>query len=599
MRDGRKRPLHRAALFLPWILILSGCSVTQTSPYRTFQLPASSSEPTPVLVAVTPPESDSSYYAHELPAILGAAALRGPEPTPALELIRRAEAHFQEGRRLYRSGQMAEARLQFDRAIDVLLSAPVAGAGRLDLERKLAELSERIYRLDIEGLGGGEPEGQLAYEPSPLDEIPELTFPIDPKLRDQVAEQLKTTVSQLPLEINDDVLRYVDYFTKGRGRKTFLYGMSRAGRYRNMIRRILDEEGVPQELIHLAQAESGFAPRAVSRKKATGMWQFVAWRGQEYGLLRTKERDDRLDPEKATRAAARHLKDLYHQFGDWYLAMAAYNCGPVNVERAVARSGYADVWELRRRGLLPKETTAYVPIVLAMAIVAANPGQYGVELLEPAPSLEYSTIELSAPAHLALIGDIVETSLAGMKELNPSLLTTVVPAGVALHVPPGTGPKVLAALDLVPKERRTAWRLHRVAEEDTLASVARFYKTTPEQIAAANPSGKQMPEAGTMLVVPAAPAVVRRAVTPARTAQAKAPAAAAAKPSNAKAQPAKAAPAKKTSPAKAVAKKQPAKKASDAGSGSASAKKPAAKATGSPVAASLPGAGGRAATVAR
>jgi membrane-bound lytic murein transglycosylase D len=463
--------------------------------------------------------------------VLGEPLQRLAEPSPAAAVIRRAEARFQEGRRLYRSGQMEEARIQFDRAIDALLAGKVAGPGGLDVERKLADLADQIHQLDVEGLGGGELGDALAYEQSPLDEIPELTFPIDPKLRDQVAEQLKTTVSQLPLEINDDILRYIDYFTKGRGRKTFLYGMSRAGRYRAMIRRIFDEEGVPQELIHLAQAESGFAPRAVSRKAAAGMWQFVAWRGQEYGLLRTKQWDDRLDPERATRAAARHLKDLYHRFGDWYLAMAAYNCGPLTIERAVEQSGYADVWELRRRGMLPKETTAYVPIILAMAIIAANPAQYGVELLEPAPALEYSTIELGAPAHLALVGDIVGTSLAGMRELNPSLLTTVVPAGVPLHVPVGTGPRVMSALELIPESHRTAWRLHRVAEEDSMASIARFYRTTPQQIAAVNSTGAELPEVGSLLVVPA-PAQVRRAAqSKARlsTASAKKPASSAAK----------------------------------------------------------------------
>ena len=146
-----------------------------------------------------------------------------------------------------------------------------------------------------------------------------------------------------------------------------------------MIQRILDEEGVPQELIHLAQAESGFIPRAVSRKAAGGMWQFLTWRGNEYGLKQTRYTDDRMDPEKATRSAARHLRDLYHEFGDWYLAIAAYNCGPGSVEKAVERTGYADFWELRARGVLPAETTNYVPIILAMTIMEKNAAEYGIE----------------------------------------------------------------------------------------------------------------------------------------------------------------------------------------------------------------------------
>ena len=140
-----------------------------------------------------------------------------------------------------------------------------------------------------------------------------------------------------------------------------------------MIESTLREQGVPQELIYLAQAESGFHPLALSRVGARGMWQFMASRARGYGLQHNLWVDERQDPEKSTRAAAHHLKDLYNQFGDWYLAMAAYNSGPGTVQSAVKRTGYADFWELYRRNVLPKETRNYVPIILAVTIMAKNP----------------------------------------------------------------------------------------------------------------------------------------------------------------------------------------------------------------------------------
>src|SRR5205823_9887356 len=218
------------------------------------------------------------------------------------------------------------------------------------------------------------------------------------------------------LSMNDTVLGYINYFSK-RGHNTIVAAKQRSGRYRPMIQRVLDEEGVPQELIHLAQAESGFIPRAVSRAAAGGMWQFLTWRGQQYGLMQTRFTDDRMDPEKATRAAARHLRDLYQEFGDWYLAIAAYNCGPGSVEKAVERTGYADFWELRARGVLPAETTNYVPIILAMTIMEKNAAEYGIDRLKLDSPLEYDTADPTAPTSLTLVSDAREmpgTELAGL-----------------------------------------------------------------------------------------------------------------------------------------------------------------------------------------
>ena len=141
------------------------------------------------------------------------------------------------------------------------------------------------------------------------------------------------------------------------------------------------------------------------------MWQFVKFRGNQYGLAQTASSDDRFDPEKATRAAARHLKDLYTEFGDWYLAIAAYNCGPGCVEKAVERTGYADYWELRARHAIPAETTNYVPIILAMTIMAKNAPEYGLDQVVPEQPWQFDTVRLTAPTNLALISDLTDASI--------------------------------------------------------------------------------------------------------------------------------------------------------------------------------------------
>jgi membrane-bound lytic murein transglycosylase D len=427
----------------------------------------------------------------------------------AVRALRQAEKLFLNGKFLLQEGKPDEARRSFDEAVDTLLSLPADAPGREGLERRIEELIRRIHRYDLEDLGAGFAPELQQFPPSPIDEILNPTFPVDPALASRRLPRIEPGVSQLPLVVNDAVRSYISYFTSPRGSRILLNGLRRSGRYRQMIYRILDEEGVPRELIHLAQAESAFQPRAVSRARATGMWQFVRSRGLEYGLQASRTADERMDPEKATRAAARHLRDLYQQMGDWHLAMAAYNCGPLCVERAVQRTGYADFWELRARNALPRETMNYVPAILAIAIIAQNPQLYGLPAVDFDDPLDYDTVRLTAETSLALLADAADTALADIRELNPSLLGRTAPAGAEVRVPRGSGQAVLAALELVPPDKRTAWRLHRVNEGDTLASIARRYHSSSALIGSANEAsgaGLRLEE-GALLVVPvAAPA---------------------------------------------------------------------------------------------
>jgi membrane-bound lytic murein transglycosylase D len=346
-----------------------------------------------------------------------------------------------------------------------------------------------------------------------------LTFPVDPKLKDKVLEEVRATSSQLPLQVNDAVLSYINYFATPRGHKILVHGLQRAGRYRPLIPRIFDEEGIPQELIFLAQAESGFLPRAVSRKKATGMWQFVLFRGREYGLVQSRYSDDRLDPEKSTRAAARHLRDLYQHYGDWYLAMAAYNCGPGTVDRAVERTGYADFWELRRRAVLPKETLNYVPVILAMTIMVKNAREYGLEDVDADPALAYDALEIAAPTNLLLLADLAECPVSQIRDLNPALVKNIAPAAWLLRIPKGTAAALLPLLETVPEEKRRSWRVHRVGEGESLAAIARRYRVTESSIRTANREQGGSVRPGNLLMIPTAVQEQSRPASAKRAAQ--------------------------------------------------------------------------------
>ncbi len=461
-----------------------------------------------------PDPSSTGLITHAVPPLVSQPF--PAKPTRKDERMSRAEVMFEEGRKLYQAGKVTDARKLFDEALDLVLNSKADPVNRAHFDKRFEELVAKIHRLDVAGLGAGAATGETNFDKAPIDDILSLTFPIDPKIKPMVRDEVAATVSQLPLEAPDAVLSFINYFSGERGRGTIRAGLRRAGKYKSMISRILDEEGIPQEFIFLAQAESGFLPRAVSYMSAGGMWQFIPGRGAEYGLRQDAYVDERFDPELATRAAARHLRDLYHQFGDWYLAIAAYNCGPGNVDRAVEKTGYADVWELRSRGVLPLETSNYVPIILAMTIMSKNPSNYGLDDIIYDEPLQYDTVELTALTSLALVADLTGQPVSGIKELNPALLRDVAPAGYRLHLPKGTLMSLMAGLELVPEGKRLAWRVHRTEPGEDLAAVARKFGSSPDGLLAVNAGLKEDMDAGSLVVVPAAPVPAPRAAKASR-----------------------------------------------------------------------------------
>src|SRR6266568_79140 len=346
-----------------------------------------------------------------------------PKPDPVADLIGKVESEYQTGLDLYKSGQKDGAKEHFDRAFNMLLESPTEIRSNLRFQPEFDRVMDGVSKLEFDALQQGDNAAeQQKSEPAPIDEANEVTnYPVDPNLKAQATAEIKSTHSDLPLMMTDQVAGYINYFST-RGRGTLERGLTRSGRYREMIERTFKEEGVPQDLIYLAQAESGFHPYAVSRAGARGIWQFMGSRARAYDLHHDSWVDDRQDPEKSTRAAARHLKDLYNQFGDWYLAMAAYNSGPGTVQSAVKRTGYADFWELYRRNVLPKETRNYVPIIVAVTIMAKNPAQYGLDDVVPDHEMAYDTVKINYSVDLRLVAECVNATSEELQDLNPSLL---------------------------------------------------------------------------------------------------------------------------------------------------------------------------------
>jgi len=420
-------------------------------------------------------------------------------------LIARVEEKLKAGEQEYKAGHLEAARRDFDDAVDWILESGYDP----NSDPKLAELFHRVtdtvYAYELQAFQAGDGFREAPAVPAAIDEVAEMTFPVDPGLKARAEEAAKNISHDLPLTVNDEVLSFLNFFQTPRGKAIVETGLRRSGRYQEMISRVLREEGIPQDLIYLAQAESAFQPLALSRAGARGIWQFVPWRGNEYGLRHTWWVDERQDPEKATRAAAQHLRDLYGLFGDWYLAMAAYNCGPGNVQKGIERTGYADFWELYRRNVLPRETRNYVPIILALTLIAKDAAHYGiaVDKDDPVPT---DVVKPGRAIDLRLVAETIDVDIETLHQLNPALLRLATPDDpkFELHLPKGTAEKFSAGIADIPPEKWVSWRRHKVAAGDTLTSIAKKYRVTPAAVASANNLEKGVPlEPGDKLIIPA------------------------------------------------------------------------------------------------
>jgi membrane-bound lytic murein transglycosylase D len=501
-----RKQLQMVAGFLLLSLLLSSCETGKKQ----------SSKVQPPVVQAPVPEPPAPPL--PLPAPHTSLFNLSPEEVafvPVEEIISRSETKFLEGEKNLKAGYLLKAKTDFDSSLEIILRSGHPVHEDEKLEHQYESLIDRIFGYEMASLKAGDGFNEDRSDRAPLDEINlgELPLQVDPRVRLQAEETLRDVPHDLPLVVNDMVLRFMDFFQK-RGRKAMEVGMQRAGRYRPMISRILAEEGVPQDLIYLCQAESGYRPLALSVARCKGLWQFQGSRGKEYGLRQNWWIDERSDPEKSTRAAARHLKDLYANFGDWLLAMAAYNTGPMNVGRAIERTGYADYWELVKRGNLHPQTVDYIPIIIAMALISKEPQKYGFEP-QPDPPIETESVQLDSAIDLRLVAESLNLSLAQVQELNPHVRRMATPRNdpeFHLYIPKGMKVRFLEQIAAIPEGKRVSWRLHQVKEGEPLATIAKKYHTTTAVISAANNLGKgENPKPGDKLIIPM---TVRRSSEP-------------------------------------------------------------------------------------
>jgi membrane-bound lytic murein transglycosylase D len=516
-----------AAAFALALATLPGCEESaknsaRVRPPAAAPQPAQASLPTSGPLVELPPPSGME----ELSSL-------GPQPRPAVDvLIAKVEAAYNAGEQAYQAGQLADARRDFNSAVDMLMKSGLEATGDTRLQQLFNQISDTVQNYELEAEQKDEAfadsgdnsdeavdEADQNQDQSQAQAAPESTAPIeeianmeslpatDPRLAAMAEKELMSVPHDLPLTVNASVLQYLSFFETPHGRDIVEMGLQRAGRYRAMIESTLKKEGLPQDLIYLAQAESAFKARAVSSKKARGIWQFMPYTGEEYGLERNYYVDERDDPVAATRAAAEHLRDLYGMFGDWYLVMAAYNSGPVNVARAVERTGYADFWELQKRNTLPVQTKNYVPIILALTLIAKDPALYGIQV-DPDPPLKYDAVQPGHSISLNLVADATGASLDDLQNLNPELIRGVTPSSstFSLRVPPGTAAGLQSAIHAIPPDKWTSWRLAKLEPGESLGEIAKRFHVTLASLENVNTiDAHDPPDPGTELIIPAAP----------------------------------------------------------------------------------------------
>jgi membrane-bound lytic murein transglycosylase D len=451
------------------------------------------------------------------------------------QVINKAEDHFRKGKLNLDDSKREQARDEFDKAVDSILESGMDVRANQRLQTFYLELIERIYRLEVPqqqiapqvaspfrpvaqnapsttGTGtiqdGGQEAQQVGFreqkfEPSPLDELTKLVLtPDEQNVSPDAVNELELAKNSVDFGFNTNPLiqQYINYY-QGRGRSTMENGIRRSGQFMRMARKIFREEGVPEDIAWLGQVESSWRPRAQSWAAASGLWQFIPGTGSRFGLRQTAWVDERNSFEKATRASAQYLKWLSKRYnGNWELAMAAYNTGEGNIDRAISRAGSSNFWVIYP--YIVQETRNYVPNILATILIAKNPEKYGFKNIRPDAPLSYDVVQVPSATSLQLIADATDTSVDYLRMINPELRRDITPRGEAYHVrvPAGRAKQFVAVLKRVPVERRESARVISITPGEDIQAVANRTGLSVAQIQTMN-GGADL-KATNKLVVP-------------------------------------------------------------------------------------------------
>lgn len=509
----RQHPGPLAITSLVTLIFLSnGCTVTSTSgmSFSGYREPLRADLPTELKL----PAREAPSFATPVPALPSSPALvQTPVPSPLVLAMQRAGSHYERGLQAMRSGNADQAEWEFDAALEMLLDGNLSahsGARLLGstpvspypLSPWLDALANPTHTFTTESA----PPGNV--EEPPL-ESPALLGPEDVQAVTGTQSEEATPLPEpdtgkhdIPVVFNDQVKTFVHYFqTQKWGVITRAF--ERASRYLPMMRQIFREKGLPEDLLNLAFIESAVNPRATSRVKAAGIWQFMPSTGRLYGMQSSWWLDERRDPEKSTRGAASYLKNLYNMFESWPLALAAYNAGEGKIQAAIQRQRSRNFWSLR----LPKETRLFVPAFMAMTIISREPERYGFTP-PPEEAIEVETVSLEHPTELTLIAQAAGTTVEEIRNLNPELIRWATPPSLsnyAVRIPAGRRDVFLEALEQIPPSERVTWIRHKVRKGETPGRIAKQYGMDVQVVLEMNGLRKrQALRSGATVLLPAA-----------------------------------------------------------------------------------------------